>query len=1449
MLCCSRSPSVLIFGKLKAHIIQFIILTILVASTAILTKPVQTYVAERLNQIKNEIMAELETLLGMDLAYDSLSPTLISALEIRNLRLSDKKREIAVIRNLRVAYNVSGLLRARRGISIREVNISNATIDINGDTDRKYLELLSKLGSGSPKKNTAKISGRNIHVLFRQSSMRAELSRLFFSLRLFDDRIEADIRCKGEFIPEIPLGGLEFIRSDFSISGSLDRAFAWSRMKVRFDRLSSNMVSIPRLMFQVTSSKTRWDIVKIQDSARMDLSASILPESKMIALTFLSDKFRPDTFINLGTGLAGIKDWLALRLSGTASFAFNWGTGRYSYGGDLTTSIDNRRVPFPIQVHGIFSGNDERITFTDFKADTEFGNATFVGSVDLRTAKPEGLIRIENLPLFAGESGTGDFIIGYNSAGILLRSFNASLKNIAFRELSLNISSLSLESLEFSLFASLQTALETRDQFFFIDGSLRFSPFFLQAESRIANMPINAVIPLAEKFLKLPQQVISNAEKLVLSAEVFFTSDGGKFSFVSRDFRLNESGDGPEADYLKAVVSGTNDTIIVPKYELSLGKAEASGSFSAAFKEEGKVEFTTQSTINGYAFKLDGAYVPQERFTLQGSFGINVLVLWNRGRYNFTAMAKEFPLPFFEENPLISMNVSGFFKDRDTWEAEVRDCTLVGLPILKDLAPELIFSAKITKDKFTLNSVDYQDLVSRLEGSGELSIESYAPFIGAGKLSMESMDGNEKYGITLGIKQETLNAQVTMQNASLSRIKDLPVEGKVTGSALVSGSIKNPDISGTLSMKKGKLFGEEAGMEVSFSADAAGIRVPNMSLSYRNHTLQSMKGELDFKAGSLSLTGNYKSSTASKPISANLSLRGKSVASLTRADLPLLTEKAWTGNFQITNIKAGQRVIKDWLFAIDRHDKKTLVFGGPESAVSVSIDEESNFRFILTDPLPVRLSAYGSFKKSEFEAVADVTEVDIEALKSVLAIPFFQLEKGKGKGWLAVSGSLRDPDFSGELTVKGAIARNRLFPSLMGPFDTTITFDGKSMDIPKTKVPIALGSADVTCSFVMDHWIPRTYEIVIDVPKSRSLPVADVFAGIQINGYVDGNILINGDFDGLALMGKLNANTCSITLGERKQGADRPEKSPFIYSIDLGITLGQQMEFLWPTRDIPIFRAFAETNSKINITYDSDMGDYSITGDVPIKGGQIYYFSRSFYIREGKISFNENQESFDPRISVRAEIREISSSGEDARIYLVVNDSPFSKFIPRFKSEPTLPESEIFAMLGQNIMAGLGGQDINISSAVATTSNILFAQFGLLRPIEDKIKEWFKLDLFSLRTQMMETLLKEKVFGLALPTYDTTPFGGFGKYLDNTTLFLGKYFGNDIFIEAMFGLRSKTTPYTDQLYTEELALESELTFEWKTPLALLEFTFIPDLEDLFGKPPEARLSLSWRFTF
>jgi hypothetical protein len=87
-----------------------------------------------------------------------------------------------------------------------------------------------------------------------------------------------------------------------------------------------------------------------------------------------------------------------------------------------------------------------------------------------------------------------------------------------------------------------------------------------------------------------------------------------------------------------------------------------------------------------------------------------------------------------------------------------------------------------------------------------------------------------------------------------------------------------------------------------------------------------------------------------------------------------------------------------------------------------------------------------------------------------------------------------------------------------------------------------------------------------------------------------------------------------------------------------------------------------------------------------------------------------------------------------------------------------------------------------------------------------------------------------------------------GKYLDNTTFFLGKYIGNDLFLELLIQLRAQNPYYHDIRSFGGLEVDSEISIEWKTPFFLLEWEFLPQHpEDLFLT--DNTFSFSWEFSF
>jgi translocation and assembly module TamB len=288
-----------------------------------------------------------------------------------------------------------------------------------------------------------------------------------------------------------------------------------------------------------------------------------------------------------------------------------------------------------------------------------------------------------------------------------------------------------------------------------------------------------------------------------------------------------------------------------------------------------------------------------------------------------------------------------------------------------------------------------------------------------------------------------------------------------------------------------------------------------------------------------------------------------------------------------------------------------------------------------------------------------------------------------------------------------------------------------------------------------------------------------------------------------------------------------PEDPPTI--VSLGIQTGKRVEFQWPTADYPLVRATAKPGNSIAVTYRGDTGAYTVKGSAEIQGGDVFYFDRSFVLKSGKIVFDETQEEFDPRITVRAEIRERDpATNAPIRIYLDA-DNKLSLFSPKFSSDPPRSDVELMAMIGAPIVDHAGNQLLGGTAMLVLDP---LTQFWVLRPFEQKVRSLLGIDSFSLRTQLIPNFLAQKAFGS-----DVNP-------LDNTSLSLGKYIGNDLFGEIMVSL------HQDQTSTgiPNINLSWEFNLEWATPLFMLNWNFAPRTpQSLFV--PDNSISLNWRFSY
>jgi hypothetical protein len=224
-----------------------------------------------------------------------------------------------------------------------------------------------------------------------------------------------------------------------------------------------------------------------------------------------------------------------------------------------------------------------------------------------------------------------------------------------------------------------------------------------------------------------------------------------------------------------------------------------------------------------------------------------------------------------------------------------------------------------------------------------------------------------------------------------------------------------------------------------------------------------------------------------------------------------------------------------------------------------------------------------------------------------------------------------------------------------------------------------------------------------------------------------------------------------------------------------------------------------------------------------------------------------------PRLNLRARLREFESDGNRIDIFLVLQEARFDDLNPRFESIPNRSTNEILELLGQSIVStgsATDGADTSVV-AVASAATDVISRLGLLQTttislgFSSVIRESLGLDVFTIRTNLLQNILFEALPGISA---DTTA-SPIARYLDNTTMYIGKYLFDELYLQGMIHLRRDRTGASNSFLANDLRIDTELSVEWTNPLAAFSLFTQPEELSVFELFDTMGFSITKRFEF
>ena len=91
-----------------------------------------------------------------------------------------------------------------------------------------------------------------------------------------------------------------------------------------------------------------------------------------------------------------------------------------------------------------------------------------------------------------------------------------------------------------------------------------------------------------------------------------------------------------------------------------------------------------------------------------------------------------------------------------------------------------------------------------------------------------------------------------------------------------------------------------------------------------------------------------------------------------------------------------------------------------------------------------------------------------------------------------------------------------------------------------------------------------------------------------------------------------------------------------------------------------------------------------------------------------------------------------------------------------------------------------------------------------------------------------------------------------GNFFDNSTVYIGKYLGSSLYLDAMLHISFEESVYNDITDPGSILFQPEVGLEMESPFANIRFNLAPDINALIKNNqfvPSTSLTLSWNFTF
>ena len=1449
-------------GRVRSFIMIFLVLFALLISL-----PVKKMITSGVNKRVGLFSVFLKNNTGLSFSYERLSPSLLSNFYIRNIKIFDEENNIVLtIDRTRVNYSLKNLLGGdfQKGISSITVDGVNVDADIliNLIMKIKFEEQidlnLKQIKSLIP----GNIKVKNVYFEYEDSDFDLMLAVKSVSLNNPNNKnimeIQSAINLSGE-IKKIE----RTISGKIDLSGSITEMFEDSQLNVKLRDLTDGDIKLSKLNLHASYKNKKIEAHTIKAVNPVSLGCIYDINTGDLNLQIRSDNLRPAAVISANSRQSLIKKFKNFRLDTDTIVKYNVNQRNLNFISDTHAYLPKELVPYGLDLSFSVFGDENKAELSDFTINNQRCAVNSKLSYVYETSQLSGYIYVPQIVLDNGSIISTEFYFDPLEKGFMAFSPQLFIGDRSLTALQLMVLpqedsyDFTFEVYDYSHLEEIEPGILN------LSGSYLSKSKYVQTNITLNSIYLDTIADIASQFL--PDKVSSIISKtqnqlssFILSGDAYASTDFKTFAYNVPYIILANSQKDNQAFMVE--FNGTDKNVQLDQLSFVMGKyaLEASGSLDRA-PDSSDMFFTADINADSIPYHFTGNIMP-EIFTISGDYGTGIEVHFGPGdRMSGRVTLQNLPVRLFDTSMIITTDTGFTIDNADGPMIQIENFELEEADSSITVNPKIVLSGNVSRYGANFSSIAYTDLYSVLQGSADILLNINEKVFDSAGLMLTLRNPVTEEGITidgsfsnpdhLALTQDNIfkniymNFQMQMKNFSLNRfVVQKNDNNLVSGMVFASGTLEHPYFSLNIDS-----FGILCAANMlrgngNLVIEDRNLTINGINIEYTNIKIENIQAEASLQDMNLEASAELKIGSMGKTITAPLKL------SVGNAIVP---EGGFVPDYLTATLTATE-------FSGDLIKK-------PFPA-SISVMYENNLARISSSN---NIGLSGTFSKDgivelnmdnkkflsgNISGLLNLESMNLELYDFEINLPeafkYFNMDNlvvmdtGTLRADFVLTGNLDDPIINGVVSVISPsaklpmITKQNIYTS-----DVTILAINNELRMEETLF-YAKNNQRLAIDFnvFLNKWSLDHVEGNLRTYKNDQFHLNFKTPEITVAGNISADLSMYFENNILELNGKImgenvDASARLLGLSNLASASDDYDSNGIMIITDLDIMLGTHASIQLE----PVIRCVfvPNTNLKININQPAD--SYVINGALILKSGDLAYLSRNFYIKSGAIKFNQNDIT-NPMITLNAETREKDENGQTVKILLSVEDQFLKNLQPKFSSVPPKSENEIKTLLGQIVIG-----DTETAADFFFVASDYALQATLVRQAENKLRDLLNFDIFSLRTNFLQN-----TYNLSVSRNLTNGNLSIGNFLDNTTVYIGKYLGSFLYVDAMLHISLEQDKIKSiNNTTGTMVFQPEIGMELESPFANIRVNMTPDLNALLKNQfvPSTSVTLSWKFTY